>query len=502
MIATLPPGLDRYWVLLTYTLMAAMQGMTWAVPGSIGNTYSSPSVYNLDGNTIQLFLNYGPIFYVICAFPVMWHMDRYGIRGSVVSAIALVAASNIMRCFANDGSLRSLILLHLSFILNASAGPAAMGVPSKLAEDWFPPSERTAACAVAALGNQSGTLVLSLAIAAVWPNPSVKDNLSLNLFLAALSLANAGAALVYFPSHPPTPPSASASLSKGGEGAITLASLMASIRVMFSNRSYCVVMATYASSTGILNCVNALLPQALGNLGEANPQGLAGWVSFACNASSMVMGISLAYVTDRYKEVFAGAQKFMLIGCMVVSGVTFLAFAFLLSPIPGVLPGWCIWLVAGLYVVYGTGQGIGIPLMFEVCAEQTGVSLESQGEEGEEGGEGEGNTTDKEESLNALLGPGERGGGEEGGGRTPPKEAVPTGTMLMVLTVASNVVSFITLVMPNSTFFLWANWAGAGVFLFSALSFYFLLPATLPRFQFDRVKAAQGKREGEIRMAH
>lgn len=35
------PWLARAHILLTYTLHAAMQGMTWAVPGAVANTYTS-----------------------------------------------------------------------------------------------------------------------------------------------------------------------------------------------------------------------------------------------------------------------------------------------------------------------------------------------------------------------------------------------------------------------------------------------------------------------------
>ena len=139
---------------------------------------------------MQLFLNYGPIFYLACAIPVMAHMDRHGIRSTVLSGLALVVASCVLRLFANDASTASLVLLHASFILNAAAGPAAMAVPSKLAEDWFPPAQRTTACAVAALGNQTGALVLYLLIAAAFPNPTRPDNFALNACLAALALAN------------------------------------------------------------------------------------------------------------------------------------------------------------------------------------------------------------------------------------------------------------------------------------------------------------------------
>lgn len=171
----------RWFVLSVYTLFAGLQGMVWAVPGAVRTTYTD--FYALSGDTVQLLLNYGPIFYLAFALPVSAHLDRFGIRFTVLSGVALVLASCVLRLFANDASPASIALIHASFILNAAAGPAAMAVPSKLANDWFEPHQRTTACAIAALGNQSGALVLYLAVAAAFPRPRAPTTLSSTPFL-------------------------------------------------------------------------------------------------------------------------------------------------------------------------------------------------------------------------------------------------------------------------------------------------------------------------------
>ena len=160
----------RWWVLATYTLMAANQGLTWSVPGALEPTLQA--VYGMDQDTVQLLLNYGPIFYCVAMLPVMWSIDRHGIRPMTLAGIALVLAANAMRCFANDASALSIGIVHVSFILNAIAGPAAMAIPSKLAEDWFPAHERTTATAISALGNQSESSTVRAADARFRPAPT------------------------------------------------------------------------------------------------------------------------------------------------------------------------------------------------------------------------------------------------------------------------------------------------------------------------------------------
>jgi hypothetical protein len=457
------PVAARYHVLFTYTLMSALQGMIWALPGALSNTYTS--LYGLSGDTINLLLNYGPILYLVVLAPVSLHLDRHGIRGQTLLAVALVCVANALRLLANDASPASVALLHVSYILNASAGPAAMGIPSKLAADWFPPEERTLACAIAALGNSSGALILYLAIAAAFPNPTRADNFGLNVFLAALGAVNAVAAVLFFPSHPAAAPSASAALAAGAASRVTLRALARAVGRLMRNGPYVAIFAAYALSTGEFNCVNSLLPQAIGNLGEANPQGVAGWVSFASNAAAVVTGVLVARVTGGAMAADAGAQKRVLVGALATVGVFVLAFAIALAP-GGVAPGRAgIALVAGFYVAAGAAQGAAIPLLFEVAAEHTGVALRSRAAgDGDDDGDG---------------------GGGKGGVGDDADIAIPVGTMLMLLTAASNLVSLVTFSMPNASFFIWANWVGAAIFLGGAALLAAVLPASSPRYEFD-----------------
>lgn len=480
------PVLSRWFVLSVYTLFAGMQGMVWAVPGAVSATYTVGGVYGLSGDTVQLLLNYGPIFYLAFALPVSADLDRFGIRFTVLSGVALVLASCVLRLFANDASPASIALIHASFILNAAAGPAAMAVPSKLANDWFAPHQRTTACAIAALGNQAGALVLYLAVAAAFPKPTRADNFKLNAFLAALALLNAAGAAAYLPSHPAAPPSASAALSRGGEAQVTLASLGRAARALARNAPFLVVTAAYALSSGILNCVNGLLPQNVANLG--GDQGTAGWINFAANAAAAAVGVGVAWAADQTKGAWGGAQKAALVATLGVAGAGAAAYAALIAGVGGV--GWTastkLAIVGAAYAVSSAAQGAAIPLMFEAAAEQTGAKGGGGGgaDHGADGGADSGLSleglrwADEGLPLEGLL------------GGAPLAEPVPAGTMLMVMTSLSNLTSLITLLMPNSSFFAWANWAGAGVFVGGSLAVAAWLPGSVPRTRFDQEKAA------------
>lgn len=368
-----PPSPWRWWILATYSLLAGLQGATWGVPGVIEP--SLQAVYGMSDDTVQLLLNYGPIWYLPFALPVMWHMDRHGIRGTVLSGIVLVVAANVMRCFANDSSLASIVIVHLSFTLNGIAGPVAMAVPSKLAEDWFQRDERTTATAIAALSNQSGNVFLYLLVPLLVPDTSAAAQLHLNLFLAALSVLNAVMFVVYFPSHPPRAPTASARVSRSGEERVSLASLWAALGAMARNPAFSLLTAVYSLIVGFSNCVGGLLTRNLQvglNLSPDRAQVIAGWVGSAGNAGSIVMGVTLAALTDRLRARSRGALKAVLVGACTVCGVSYLVYA---ATLGGLLPAvnWGtggIALAASSFTLANVALGALIPLIFDCCAEQ------------------------------------------------------------------------------------------------------------------------------------
>ena len=360
----------------------------------------------------------------------MYLIDRYGIRSATLSGIALVLISCVMRCFANDASTLSIVIVHISFILNAAAGPAAMAVPSKLAEDWFPPNERTTATAISALSNQTGVLFLYLFVPTLCPDTTMIDNLKLNILLGALSILNTLLAIFYFPSHPPHAPSLSAKVSKGKEDSITWSGLYIVWKELIKNRAFMVITLVYSIFVGISNCTSALLTANLQAVGAS--QAIAGWVGFSGNAAAMGMGVGLAMLSDYFKSA-KGAIKMVLVSSLVGSGISYTIYAMVLGGYFG--NEFSLYIAAISYAFAASFLGAAIPIMFDLSAELTFPH--------------------------------------------------PEGSMLMLLTGSMNLVSMFVLFAPSSSFFLWANPSTASIGIFSALCVYFLVPTSIPRFEFD-----------------
>jgi MFS family permease len=355
----------RWWIALTYSVMACVQGAQWTIPGSIQPTMMV--LYGLDGNTIQLLLNYGPIGWFVTCFFFSWHMDRHGCRFSVLAAIWLVFLSNLLRVFARDASTLSVALIHISFLLNAFAGPVAMAACSKLSEDWFLVSERTTATAVMAEANNCAGVLMWLLVPTLVQDQTMADCQALNYALLGISGTNVVMAHAYFPSHPPTPPSASAEAQKRAESGFTPGALWRSMVLLTRHRSFMVIMVAYSCICGMANALSSLLVNILSNIGYSQTQ--TGWVGFASSCIGLAMGLLLARYTDKKRN-----QRKALIVSLVLSGITWGLFAVIAQ---GLLPGSFTngaggFLFVGIcFTACNAFFDAAIPLFFELSVEVT-----------------------------------------------------------------------------------------------------------------------------------
>jgi hypothetical protein len=126
---------------------------------------------------------YGPITFIALTPLTTWAIDgsAVGLRPTVAITAALLSVSpstryrplpsvaqslgaraqlaGVLRCFATDGSSRSLVLIHLAHILNGMGGPVVLSAPAKLSQTWFAPQERVTATAVSTFSNMLGAAV-------------------------------------------------------------------------------------------------------------------------------------------------------------------------------------------------------------------------------------------------------------------------------------------------------------------------------------------------------
>ena len=432
----------RWLVLLTFSLVSAQQQMAWVLPGAVQPNFVA--VYGVSEQTIQLLTNYGCFFFILFAIPSAWALDRLGCRLPVLACAGLMLACSALRYAARDSSVGSLVCVHSAMILDAIVGPVVMAAPTKLAEDWFLPRERTLATAIAALSNQCGSVVVYLLVPLLSPDASEASLRRLNAALLGLSAVNAAMAAAYFPAHPRAAPSASAGASRRAEARATLWSLLAAWAAFARVPSYVCILLVYALIVGAANPQGALLEPGLAALGAS--EALASWTNAGAQLASLLVGVAVSAGVDALKVRARWMHKAALVATTAGAGACYLvyALAFVAFPQPSAYAGAALPLAIASFVAANACIGAAIPLYFDSAAEH---------------------------AFNKG----------------------PEGAMLMGLVLPLNVIGAAVLLAPASSFFAWINWAVAGLALLGAAALAIVVPTTLERFEFDVDAAAAAK---------
>ena len=345
-------------------------------------------------------MNYGPIFYIPFVVPFTLLLNtRDGLRWTTLAGLGLALAGAGCRLAARSAATPSIVALHLGYVANAVAGPAAMGCVSTLAEAWFPAGERGLATAIASQANQLGAALAFAVGPALVPDTTgavAADNDIYNILFLALTAVATLAAIVYYPSRPPLPPSLSASgvghhhaVAAGGAGAAavagagagaaavagavagggdhTLAGAARSLVVLARNRNFVVVALTYGFVNGMMSSWGSTFVLNLRAVGVSQAQ--AGWISFASVIAGNVGGLLVGGVADRFRNHRA------IVLVALFGGAACLAWFALV--VAGLLPAAAdsgapaLYQVAVAATVAGLCLNSIIPLFYELAVEAT-----------------------------------------------------------------------------------------------------------------------------------
>jgi hypothetical protein len=328
--------------------------------------------YDISDKTVQLFLLYAPLLYVVAlpsALIIAEKSPAKGLRRLMVVSTGLVLATCIVRLLpmwlgADSTSVWSVAGAHAGQIFGGLAGPFVMASPTKLSMTWFPEHERATATSIAVIANNLGSMLGFFAPFLV--NPSSKpheclhpQNVTrlLNVHLV-LGIVLAIAVVVYFPSVPPTPPSvaaleqisrsvvndtASDSASNNGvcdqlepklpitsDGTSTLlarphsaGAFMANLRATLANGNFVVLAIASGSFQGILAAYAAMFSTNL-PFNDVT----SGWVGFGATGSLVVFAIVSGFFVDRYAAIGRRLKAGnVLLGFLTMGGYLLVCFA-------------------------------------------------------------------------------------------------------------------------------------------------------------------------------
>lgn len=316
---------ERFWVVSMFSIFAFMQGLCWAIPGPLSAAFST--LYGADAWLVQTYVNLGPIIYLPLSLPFALWMDKPGgVKATTRLGVTLVTLGQVSRMLATGPSAASTALLTVSFVLNAAAGPVAMGAVGKISEAFFPPAQRATATAVMAEAN-----LLGMAGAMLFGPVMVRDGTAAQMaaynwaLLAVCLVAQAGI-MAHFPAHPRVAPSASAALVERGEAAMSLRVLRDALLKLGGNPTFCVLALTYGFATGMFGSWATVLSINLSGCSSL----WVGWLSFSMTVFGGFGGIVMGRLADYFRRL-----KRTLVVLLTLSSAAFFAFAALVAEDPG-----------------------------------------------------------------------------------------------------------------------------------------------------------------------
>ena len=232
------PWWARWWVLLWYSYVSALQSLLWLTFSSV--PAESRDYLGVDDSALDLLLDWGPIAFCITVFPATWLLGARpdGLAISIRLGAALCFFAALLRCvpLIVGGDARAaagtaahswtLAAVHIGQFINAAVAPLIVASPAFLARVWFPLDKRTTATSIAnvasALGRGIGFFLGPLLVG------TASDLPRLLLVTAAIAALPVVATFIYLPALPEEPPSEAAAaeiamlMSRGPSGSSLL----------------------------------------------------------------------------------------------------------------------------------------------------------------------------------------------------------------------------------------------------------------------------------------
>ncbi|KAG3258121.1 feline leukemia virus subgroup C cellular receptor 1, transcript variant X1 [Ictidomys tridecemlineatus] len=348
----------RFVVLLIFSLYSLVNAFQWIQYSIISNVFQgfySVSLLHIDWLSMVYMLAYVPLI-----FPATWLLDTKGLRLTALLGSGL----NCLGAWVKCGSVQQHLfwVTMLGQCLCSVAQVFILGLPSHIASVWFGPKEVSTACATAVLGNQLGTAVGFLLPPVLVPNTQ-NDTVLLAHNISIMFYGTSGVATllfiltaIAFKEKPPYPPSqAQAAIQDSPPEEY---SYKKSIRNLFKNIPFVLLLISYGIMTGAFYSVSTLLNQMIlthyeGEEVNAGRIGLT--LVVAGMVGSILCGLWLDY-TKTYKQTTLIVYILSFIGMVIFTFTLDLGYIII------------VFVTGGILGFFMTGY---LPLGFEFAVEIT-----------------------------------------------------------------------------------------------------------------------------------
>ncbi|VFV17778.1 feline leukemia virus subgroup c [Lynx pardinus] len=329
----------RFVVLLIFSLYSLVNAFQWIQYSVISNVFEGfygVSSLHIDWLSMVYMLAYVPLI-----FPATWLLDTRGLRLTALLGSGLNCLGAWVKCASVQQHLFWVTML--GQCLCSVAQVFILGLPSRIASVWFGPKEVSTACATAVLGNQLGAAIGFLLPPVLVPNTQNNtDLLACNIstmFYGTSSVATflCFLTIIAFKEKPQYPPSqAQAALQNSPPAEY---SYKKSIRNLFRNVPFVLLLITYGIITGAFYSVSTLLNQMIltyykGEEVNAGKIGLT--LVVAGMVGSILCGFWLDY-TKIYKQTTLIVYILSFLGMVIFTFTLDLGYSIVVFVTGGVL---------------------------------------------------------------------------------------------------------------------------------------------------------------------
>ena len=315
--------------------MFVKQCFVWNSFGPIERSmrYAYP---NWNADTVAMMANWGTIFFIIGVGPICWILNYKGLRFTSLLSCGLMTIGTIIRIFTWSNAKIFQYASHICAILNGLTSVIVMAAPSALSAAWFPANERATAISISqtayVAGNGFSFLLGPLIVPDTFLNKTCKNDYSpivpLTNFngtyptsdeqkrlvwyymaaMAGFSIFIFVAMVIYLPSQPKSPPTASASTKFPRLG------FAESIITLFKNRDVVFCFVAFSFSTGVQGAWATVMTLNFEILGVGDRT--SGYIGVAVTAATIFIGIAVGKFVDCMKNV---SIKLLLILVLILS---------------------------------------------------------------------------------------------------------------------------------------------------------------------------------------
>uniref|UniRef100_A0A0G4HBE3 Major facilitator superfamily (MFS) profile domain-containing protein n=1 Tax=Chromera velia CCMP2878 TaxID=1169474 RepID=A0A0G4HBE3_9ALVE len=345
----------RWYILFVFFGFGALQSWQQSLPGPIAVSILRVTGFDED-TSVKLWLTWGVAFFIPFSLPFAFWIDaKASLRPLILLASTVMTLGACVRCIA--ASLDSteyvrvaFVLFHLSYVLNAMAGPVALSGAAKLSALWFPSHQRSIATAVAQEANAVGDALAFLvgpflmrgAGGAVSGGPpwalgtdfekarlteaTAYEVRALRMYyqlVAILCILNLICIAVYFPAAPPRR-LARLRRQQSVVGEMTANEFGASVKSVLRERGFVILAVTYGLMYG--TCDAWLVSLDLNVQGLHVSQTVAGWVGFSGALGGCLLGINAGWLSDMFH-----CHREIIVSLVSVAAVCMILLLFMLG---------------------------------------------------------------------------------------------------------------------------------------------------------------------------